>query len=77
MVMTCDPPPGALLPLQPVPPATQDVGPPDVDHDAVTLPPELIEPGDTERATVGGGIALTDTAADPEPSLFAQVNEKV
>ena len=69
-VTVWEPPPTALLPLQPVPPAVHEVGALPVVQVTVVLLPAVMVLGDTLTLTVG--VAMTVSVADalPDPALL-------
>ncbi|MCA9327826.1 hypothetical protein KDA14_04830 [Candidatus Saccharibacteria bacterium] len=73
-VTTCEPPLVDLLPLQPVPPAVQDVGLLPVDQLTVVELPALIVLGDTETLTVGTAMTVSVAEAEPDPIALLQVS---
>jgi hypothetical protein len=76
-VTACDPPPTALLPLHPVPPAVHEVGLLPVVHVTVVLPPAVIVLGETDTETFGFAMTVMLTDLDPEPALLLHERVKV
>ena len=76
-VTACDPPPTALQPLHPVPPAVHEVGLLPVAHVTVVLPPAVIVLGETDTETFGFAMTVMLTDLDPEPALLLHERVKV
>ena len=69
-VTVWEPPVLVLLPLQPVPPAVQEVGLLPVVQVTVVLLPAVMVPGDTLTLTVGTAMTVTVAEAEPDPALL-------
>ena len=72
-VTLCEPPPTALLPDHPVPPAVQELGLLPVVQVTVVLLPAVIVLGETATETVGVAMTVSVAEPEPDPAAFEQL----